>query len=381
MRRTLIAILLTIVASVATAQKTIDWPSVEESPSNSGMTLTISRVATGEYTAVFIEAIISPQCNGCWISLASKTYLTVAGNYSSHRIIDWGLFENNEPQSLKFDKQYSVTPDRRYLLYMVFPSIPDESRIISIKEQVDSWDEEGFYWKNIRIDRSGSKSSVPATQQRSPYSAPDFSPSGSGTCFAISSDGFLATCHHVVSDGGRLRIRGVNGDFNKTYNAVVVATDKNNDLAIVRIDDPDFTSIETPPYTISATQSDVGDKVYVLGYPLRAYMGDEIKLTDGLISSRTGFQGDATSYQISAAVQPGNSGCPLFDEKGNIIGVVNARLAVESAAYSVKSAYLLTLTSSLDHTPDLPRNNTVSTLSLSEKIKRLKKFIYIIEVE
>lgn len=359
------------------AQSTIDWPYVEEDPSDSRMSLTISRVTTGEYTAVFIEAIISPQCVDCWISLASNTYLSVDGERTKLKIIDWGIFEDDDHQSLKFDHEYSVTADRRYKLYLAFPEIPENAMSITIKEQVEN----GFQWKNIRLDHNGLKIGTPSGSERTTYAAPDFSPSGSGTCFALTSDGLLATCHHVVSEGGRLRIRGVNGDFNKTYNAVVVATDKNNDLTIVRIDDPDFTSIETPPYTISATQSDVGDKVYVLGYPLRAYMGDEIKLTDGLISSRTGFQGDATSYQISAAVQPGNSGCPLFDEKGNIIGVVNARLAVESAAYSVKSAYLLTLTSSLDHTPDLPRNSTVSALSLSEKIKRLKKFIYIIEVE
>lgn len=48
-------------------------------------------------------------------------------------------------------------------------------------------------------------------------------------------------------------------------------------------------------------------------------MGDEIKLTNGIISSKTGFQGDVTSYQLSAPVQPGNSGGPLFDDKGNIV--------------------------------------------------------------
>ena len=69
---------------------------------------------------------------------------------------------------------------------------------------------------------------------------------------------------------------------------------------------------------MNTTTSEVGEEVFVLGYPLTATMGDEIKLTTGVISSKSGFQGDISQYQISAPVQPGNSGGPLFDSKGNI---------------------------------------------------------------
>ncbi len=346
MKRFFTTLLLTIMAGVTLGQKFVDWPPVEESPSDKLMSLTISRVAIDdEITAVYFDAITSPKCEDCWISLASNTYLTVADKHSSYRIIEWGVVGGNEPLNLDFDQRYSMPTERQFTLYMTFPLIPYETKSISIKENTGSQYTEGFYWKNIRLDRSSADESQTTNRQRAQNTITDFTPSGSGTCFAISADGLVDTCEHVVSDGGRLRIRGVNGNFNKTYNAVIVATDRNNDLAILRITESAFKGIDTPPYTIATQQASVGDKVYVLGYPLRAYMGDEIKLTDGLISSRSGYRGDPTSYQISAPVQPGNSGDPLFDEKGNIVGVVNARLEVESAAYSVKTPYLHTLVS------------------------------------
>ncbi len=135
----------------------------------------------------------------------------------------------------------------------------------------------------------------------------------SGSGFAISSNGYVVTNFHVIDGAKSIKIRGVNGDFEKTYKAEVAITDKNNDLAILKISNFTFSSLGNVPFNITKASSDVGTPVFVLGYPLRATMGDEVKLTNGIISSKSGFQGDITSYQISAPVQPGNSGGPLFD--------------------------------------------------------------------
>ncbi len=203
----------------------------------------------------------------------------------------------------------------------------------------------------------------------------------SGTGYAISSYGYIVTNHHVTNGSTSIKIRGVNGDFSKTYTAKVVIEDKNNDLSIIKIDDPSFTSLGTIPYVIANRASDVGSSVFVLGYPLRATMGDEVKLTNGIISSKSGFQGDVTSYQITAPVQPGNSGGPLFDDKGNIIGIINAKHdGAENASYAVKSSYLMNL---IDLMPTPPKLQTISTVAgkpLTEQVKILKKFTYIIEI-
>jgi len=159
-------------------------------------------------------------------------------------------------------------------------------------------------------------------------------------------------------------------------------SDKNNDLALIQIDDYSFTSAGTIPYMLKPKLANVGENIFALGYPLRAVMGDEIKLTNGIISSKTGFQGDITSYQVSAPVQPGNSGGPLFDNNGNVIGVINAKLTIaENASYAVKISYLMNLIELLDNPPKLSTGNTLTGKSLSAQVLLVNKFVYIIETE
>jgi len=204
----------------------------------------------------------------------------------------------------------------------------------------------------------------------------------SGTGFGISSNGIIVTNYHVIEGAKSIKVRGVNSDFNKTYKVKVLVSDKNNDLAIIQIDDYGFTSLGTIPFTIKTSLAGVGENIFVLGYPLRASMGDEIKLTNGIVSSKTGFQGDITSYQISAPVQPGNSGGPLFDNQGNLIGIINAKhTGAENASYAVKSSYLTGLMELLPSPPKLQPGNLLTGKSLTQQVELVKKFVYIIETE
>ncbi|MCI6494844.1 MAG: serine protease [Bacteroidales bacterium] len=203
--------------------------------------------------------------------------------------------------------------------------------------------------------------------------------SRSGTGFALK-NGYIVTNYHVIDGATSILIKGVKGDFNKSYNATVIGTDKNNDLALLKISDSSFTSFGTIPYSISSTSAEVGEDIFVLGYPLTSTMGDEIKLTTGIISSKTGFQGDVSLYQISAPIQPGNSGGPLFDKKGNVIGIVSAKHAgAENVGYAIKASYLRNLIESCVSNSVIPTSNTVSTLPLTGKVKNEKNFVFFIE--
>lgn len=207
------------------------------------------------------------------------------------------------------------------------------------------------------------------------------SATSSGTGFGISSDGIIATNSHVVNGSSKITVRGVNGDFSKSYSAKLLTEDKNNDLAIIQITEPSFTSFGEIPFTIANRTSDVGSSVFAMGYPLKAFMGDEIKLTNGIISSKSGYQGDVTTYQISVPLQPGNSGGPLFDQNGNLVGIVNAKLTMgENVSYAVKSQYLLNLLDLLTIAPKIPTSNTLTGKSLTDQVKIINNFVYIIEV-
>jgi formylglycine-generating enzyme required for sulfatase activity len=199
-----------------------------------------------------------------------------------------------------------------------------------------------------------------------------------GTGFAISSSGYIVTNYHVVEGGNNIQVLGIKGDFSTKYTAKVVLFDEKNDLAILKVG----VSLGTLPYIFRKSMASVGESVFVLGYPLTASMGNEIKLTDGLVSSKSGFGGDITLYQISAPVQPGNSGGPLFDKSGNVIGVICAKhLKAENASYAVKLTYLTSLIESISTPPTLPSSSLMSGQSLPQQVKMASKFVYQIIVD
>lgn len=199
----------------------------------------------------------------------------------------------------------------------------------------------------------------------------------SGTGFALTNN-YIVTNYHVIENAKSIQVQGVNGDFGTQYNAMVIATDKDNDLAILKLNKCTISS-QRIPYSIKTATSEVGEEVFVLGYPLTSTMGDEIKLTTGVISSRTGFQGDVSQYQISAPIQPGNSGGPLFDSKGNIIGIVSAKhKGAENVGYAIKVSYLRNLIECSVSSDILPQNNKISYMKLTEKVKSIKNYVYYI---
>lgn len=200
-----------------------------------------------------------------------------------------------------------------------------------------------------------------------------------GSGFALK-DGYVVTNHHVIENAKSIKIRGIKGDFSQSYNASVAISDKNNDIALIKINDSNFQGFGNIPYAIASTTSEVGEDVFVLGYPLTATMGDEIKYTTGVISSKTGFQGDISLYQISAPIQPGNSGGPLFDSKGNIIGIVSSKHSeAENVGYAIKSLFLKSLIESYSSVPIIPDKLTISTNTRPDQIKIVKPFVFLIE--
>ena len=198
-----------------------------------------------------------------------------------------------------------------------------------------------------------------------------------GTGFALTNN-YIVTNNHVVDGAKSINVQGINGDFNHKYSAEVISTDKVNDLAIIKVKGVNIQS-NSIPYAVKTGTSEVGEEVFVLGYPLTSTMGEEIKLTTGVVSSKTGFQGDVSIYQISAPIQPGNSGGPLFDSKGNIIGIVSAKhKGAENVGYAIKTTYLKNLMESVVSTNILPKTNKMASQNLSGKVKMAKNFVYYI---
>lgn len=138
-----------------------------------------------------------------------------------------------------------------------------------------------------------------------------------GSGFFVTADGYLLTNFHVVKDAARVEIKYQS----RALRAKVVSTDTVNDLAVLKVEGT-FPALAFSP----RNSADLGDSVFTIGFPNVEMQGFEPKYTDGRISSLAGMQDDPSEYQISVPVQPGNSGGPLCDNNGEVVGVVVARL-------------------------------------------------------
>lgn len=216
---------------------------------------------------------------------------------------------------------------------------------------------------------------VYAQQPYHPYASQQPS-EWSGTGWALNK-GYVITNHHVVDNARTIVLKFPQGDNVVQYTGEVAKIDQEHDLAIIKINDPQFKGFGTLPYAVRTALADVGESVFVLGYPMTTTMGDEVKLTTGIVSSHSGFQGDKSQYQMSAPVQPGNSGGPLFDDNGNVIGIVSAKhTGAENVSYAVKASYLQALVNQLpDNAGVLPTSGSLAGMNLPQKVKKVKGLV------
>ena len=201
-----------------------------------------------------------------------------------------------------------------------------------------------------------------------------------GSGFFIS-DKIVATNYHVVEDANKLRIVVKNDVDIKEYNARVLITDKINDLALISIVDKEFTGVNNIPYSLFPETKEVGTSVFTMGYPLSYILGDEIKITDGIISAKTGFQGEISQYQISAPIQPGSSGGALFDRNGVLVGITSGGVpSAQNVNYAIKSIYLKNLIDSAPILIELPHGVDLTNKELTDLVKVLSPYIVHIQV-
>lgn len=192
----------------------------------------------------------------------------------------------------------------------------------------------------------------------------------SGTGFLLSRSGLLATNWHVVANAKNVTVAfpGWSGSIS----ADVVIRDVVNDLAVLRLTDSTkfaTTCSELPFQLASSNSVTLGERVSTIGYPLTTMLGSNPKFSEGVVSSKSGWQDDPRSLQISTQVQPGSSGSPLFDNDGNIIGIVVATLDAgkvyqaisalpQNVNFAIKADYLLSLVAMLPGESPAPRTTS-----------------------
>lgn len=145
-------------------------------------------------------------------------------------------------------------------------------------------------------------------------------PRSSGTGFAVTSDGWLMTNAHVVAGCERIEVKG------KGY-AVDPRVDATNDLALIRISPPE----PLTPLTFRRSPTRLGEDIVAIGFPLAELLADSVKITTGNVNALAGLRNDTRYIQISTPIQPGNSGGPIVDRDGLLVGITSATFSKQAA--------------------------------------------------
>lgn len=146
-----------------------------------------------------------------------------------------------------------------------------------------------------------------------------FESQGSG--FVLSRDGYILTCAHVVKDKKDATV-WIGG---KRYEADIIKQDVEKDLAILKIRSPGDLILK-PLALARGDKVLMGQDVFTMGFPMSKVLGNAPRLTKGLINSTVGFKDNPDQLQVSAEIQPGNSGSPLFNDQREVIGLMTSTL-------------------------------------------------------
>jgi len=189
-----------------------------------------------------------------------------------------------------------------------------------------------------------------------------------GTGFLIDGKGYLATNAHVVQGANSVVIQNNKG---QEYRAQTILINEINDIAILKIEDADFKTQGALPYGLKKIGAEIGETLFTLGFPR-----EEIVYNEGYMSAKTGFNGDTLTCQIGVQANPGNSGGPVFNKSGEVIGIINTR---QSTAEGV--VFAITAKNIFSSVEQVNKDTTSANIKLSlhsslkglDRVQQIKK--------
>ena len=201
-----------------------------------------------------------------------------------------------------------------------------------------------------------------------------------GTGFLISANGYIATSYHVVKEADSVYIENEKFGARK---ARIVHSDPANDISILKIVPEDTAFVKMLPFIVSKTEASLAEDVYTLGFPR-----EDVVFGEGAVSALSGYKQNPNAYQVSVPVNPGNSGGPLLNSKGDLIGMISGlQTETQGAAFAIKSTVILDVIDNVE--PDtlqlqtpllLPKQNTLKNAQRVQQVKKWKDYVFMVKV-
>ncbi len=215
-----------------------------------------------------------------------------------------------------------------------------------------------------------------------PTKAPENAqPISGGTGFLIDAKGFVVTNAHVVNGSRSVIIQNSKG---QQFRASIIHQNDATDIAILKIGDDDFRQDAAIPYAIRKTGAELGEDLFTLGFPR-----EEIVYNEGYMSAKTGFNGDTLSCQIGVAANPGNSGGPVFNRSGEVIGIINTRqVQAQGVVFAINSRNIHAAVQEIRkstagdttlHSLRLPTNSNLKGMNRVQQIRKIEDFVFMVK--
>jgi serine protease Do len=200
-----------------------------------------------------------------------------------------------------------------------------------------------------------------------------------GTGFLVDGKGYLVTNAHVVKGAQHIAVQSSNG---RDLRAIVVYADAEKDIAILKIIDKNYKPVSSIPYSIKRNSGDLAESIFTLGYPR-----NDIVYGDGYIAAKTGYNGDTLSCQITVPANKGNSGSPILNKNGEVIGILSKKEnTVEGAAFALRSKYIFDAINELQKDSSyknikVPATSTLRGKDRTQQVKTISDYVFMVKVD